>query len=215
LGTNCTSSERAYINLGTAVVSGIWSEQYRYDRAWRTELAAQGNGYIYESCLRSGAFLVNWFVDQFVAKGKADAAVFEELEAAATAIPVGSDGLLVQPYFSGVMNPHWDTEARGVVLGLSGSHGSGHIYRAILEAITLDQVMGFKAMEKAANQTIVELVAIGGGANSPLWRQMLALKTQPLPWPEAPQSFRQTKRCTACTRNYSPFIANCSMQPVT
>jgi len=100
--------------------------------------------------------------------------VFEELEAAATAIPVGSDGLLVQPYFSGVMNPHWDTEARGVVLGLSGSHGSGHIYRAILEAITLDQVMGFKAMEKAANQTIVELVAIGGGANSPLWRQMLA-----------------------------------------
>lgn len=174
LGTNCTLPDRAYINLGTAVVSGIWSPRYLYDRAWRTELAAQGEGYIYESCLRSGAFLINWFVDQFVAHGKADNNVFEELETAATEIPIGSDGLLVQPYFSGVMNPHWDTSARGVIMGLSGSHTPAHIYRAILEAITLDQVMGLIDMERAANQQVSHFIAIGGGANSPLWRQMLA-----------------------------------------
>jgi len=83
LGTNCTVRDRAYINLGTAVVSGIWSPDYRYHKAWRTELAAQGEGYIFENCLRSGAFLVNWFVDQFVAHGKADASVFAALEKAA------------------------------------------------------------------------------------------------------------------------------------
>lgn len=174
LGVNCTVADRAYINLGTAVVSGIWSPDYLYDRAWRTELAAQGEGYIYESCLRSGAFLINWFVDQFVAHGKADATVFEQLEADAAKIPVGSNGLLVQPYFSGVMNPHWDTSARGVIMGLSASHTAADIYRAILEAITLDQVMGIAAMEQAARQTVSHFVAIGGGANSPLWRQMLA-----------------------------------------
>ena len=43
---------RAYVNLGTAVVSGVWSPTYRYSRAWRTLLAAQGEGYIYESVLR-------------------------------------------------------------------------------------------------------------------------------------------------------------------
>jgi len=174
LGVNCTVPARAYINLGTAVVAGIWSPHYQYDRAWRTEIAAQGNGYIYESCLRSGAFLINWFVEQFVSHGKADAAVFLKLEAQANELPVGSNGLLVQPYFSGVMNPHWDSEARGVILGLSGSHSVAHIYRAILEAISIDQVMGLTAMEQAANQPITELVAIGGGANSSLWRQMLA-----------------------------------------
>jgi len=174
LGTNCTVPDRAYVNLGTAVVSGIWSPEYRYNPAWRTEMAAQGEGYILENCLRSGAFLLNWFVDQFVAQGKADAQVFARLEAAASKLPIGSDGVLVQPYFSGVMDPHWDTAARGVILGLSGSHGEAHIYRAIIESITLDQVMRTQDMEAAAEQHISHYVAIGGGANSPLWRQMLA-----------------------------------------
>ncbi|MFK7853842.1 MAG: FGGY-family carbohydrate kinase [Granulosicoccus sp.] len=174
LGVNCTVPDRAYVNLGTAVVSGIWSPQYQYSSAWRTELAAQGEGYIYESCLRSGAFLINWFVDQFVAQGKADAGVFEQLEKDALSIPIGSDGLLVQPYFSGVMDPHWDVSARGVMLGLSASHTPAHIYRALVESITLDQVMRTEGMEASANQEISHVVAIGGGANSALWRQMLA-----------------------------------------
>lgn len=174
LGTNCTSSERAYINLGTAVVSGVWASGYRYDKAWRTELAAQGEGYIYENCLRSGAFLLNWFVDQFVAHGKADSSVFNKLESAASQLPIGSDGLMVQPYFSGVMDPHWDTSARGVLLGLSGSHNETHIYRAIIEAITLDQVISTEDMEAALGHKIHHYLAIGGGANSPLWREMLA-----------------------------------------
>lgn len=174
LGVNCTVPDRAYVNLGTAVVSGIWSPEYKYNRSWRTELAAQGEGYIYENCLRSGAFLINWFVDQFVAHGKADDSVFEKLEQAALRIPIGSDGLLVQPYFSGAMDPHWDASARGVMVGLSASHTEAHIYRALVEAITLDQVMRTEDMEKSANQEITHVVAIGGGANSPLWRQILA-----------------------------------------
>jgi len=174
LGTNCTIPDRAYINLGTAVVSGIWSPEYRYNTSWRTELAAQGEGYIFENCLRSGAFLMNWFVDQFVAHGKADASVFERLEAAASKIPIGSEGLLIQPYFSGAMDPHWDASARGIFLGLTGSHTEAHIYRALIESITLDQVMRTKDMERAVGYPINHFVAIGGGANSPLWRQMLA-----------------------------------------
>ena len=174
LGTNCTTPERAYINLGTAIVSGIWTPDYRHDRAWRTELAAQGEGYILENCLRSGAFLIDWFVRQFVARGKPDAALFERLERAALALPIGSDGLLVQPYFSGSMDPHWDSSARGVILGLGGSHTEAHVYRALIEAITIDQAMRTDDMEAAAGQRIDHFVAVGGGARSPLWRQMLA-----------------------------------------
>ena len=44
LGTDCTRKDRAYVNLGTAVVSGAWSPEYLNDRAWRTLLAAQGEG---------------------------------------------------------------------------------------------------------------------------------------------------------------------------
>ena len=174
LGTNCTVPNRSYVNLGTAVVSGVWSPTYRFSRAWRTLLAAQGEGYIYESVLRSGSFLVNWFVDQFVPEGRKDPTVFSRLDAAAQEIPIGCDGLLIQPYWSGVMDPYWDVSARGVTFGQSGSHKLAHFYRAILEGITLDQVMRTRALEEASGQTIDYYVAIGGGAGSPLWRQMLA-----------------------------------------
>ena len=174
LGTACITPNRAYINLGTAIVSGVWSPEYRYNTSWRTELAAQGEGYIFENCLRSGAFLLNWFVDQFVARGKADASVFDALEEAASKLPIGCDGLMIQPYFSGVMDPHWDTSARGVMIGLSGSHTEAHIYRAILEAITIDQVISTEDTETELGYKIDHFLAIGGGANSALWRQLLA-----------------------------------------
>ena len=173
LGTDCTRPDRAYVNLGTAVVSGIWSREYQYDTAWRTELAGQG-GYILETCLRSGAFLVDWFVDQFVAHGRADDDTFSELERRAAALPIGSEGLLLQPYFSGAMDPHWDIDARGVLLGLSGGHDAAHIYRAIIEGITLDLVASIDDLERASGQRVDHFVAIGGGARSRLWRQMLA-----------------------------------------
>ena len=72
------------------------------------------------------------------------------------------------------MDPHWDSFARGIFLGLSGSHTEAHIYRALIESITLDQVMRTMDMEQAVGYPISHFVAIGGGANSPLWRQMLA-----------------------------------------
>ena len=172
--TDCTRKDRTYVNLGTAVVSGAWSPEYRYDRAWRTLLAAQGEGYVFESVLRTGAFLVNWFVDQFVPEGRRDSGVFRRLEVAAREIPIGCDGLMIQPYWSGVMDPYWDVSARGVTFGQSGSHKLAHFYRAILEGITLDQVMRTKGMEMASGDNIDHYLAIGGGAESPLWRQMLA-----------------------------------------
>ncbi|HEV7253007.1 MAG TPA: FGGY family carbohydrate kinase [Mesorhizobium sp.] len=174
LGTGCTRPDRAYVNLGTAVVSGVWSPDYIYDPAWRTEIAAQGQGYIFENCLRSGSYLVDWFVSQFVAGRSGDQSVFAELEEAALKLPIGSGGVLVQPYWSGVMDPYWDMNARGLIVGLGPGHRPVHIHRAILEGITLDTVMGTQASEKASGRRINHYVAIGGGAKSRLWRHMLA-----------------------------------------
>jgi xylulokinase len=174
LGTGCTRSDRAYVNLGTAVVSGVWSKNYLYDPAWRTELAAHGEGYILENCLRSGSYLVDWFVNQFVAGRAASPKLFAELEEQAQKLPIGSEGVMVQPYWSGVMDPYWDMSARGVIIGLGSGHKPVHIHRAIIEGITLDLVMGTQASEAARGQRIDHYLAIGGGANSALWRQMLA-----------------------------------------
>ena len=174
LGTNCTTSDRAYINLGTAVVSGVWSQDYKISNNWRTEIAAHGEGYIFENVLLSGALLVNWFVDQFVKGDRKDSSFFSNLEDQIKKIPIGSDGLIFQPYTGGVMDPYWDPYARGVVAGLSISHTPYHFYRAILEGLTLDSVFRTQNIENETGLNIKEYLAIGGGAKSNSWVQMLA-----------------------------------------
>ncbi len=172
LATTCISPGRAYLNLGTAIVSGVWSPTYAWARDWRTLLSASGEGYILETVQRSGAFLVNWFAATF---GSADVSgeVFADLERGAGALPIGADGLLVLPYFSGCMNPHWDPDARGCFVGLNASHGRYHFYRAILEGLTLESARAATAMERQGI-AIDEFVTIGGGAKSRLWVQMAA-----------------------------------------
>ena len=58
---------------------------------------------------------------------------YETLLGEASTIKPGAEGLLLLPYFSGERNPFYDPDARGVIAGLSLSHGRGHLYRAILE----------------------------------------------------------------------------------
>ncbi len=114
-GTNMFVPGRCYINLGTAVVAGTYGERYAFDNAFRTEIAVAESGYIYESCVKSGTFLVNWLVERlFNADPKANPGIFKELEAEAKALPIGSDGIVVVPYWSQVMTPYWDDDARGL-----------------------------------------------------------------------------------------------------
>ena len=171
LGTNAVAAGRAYLNLGTAIVSGVWSETYACTPYWRTLLSATDRGYVLETVQRSGAFLTDWF--RTIARGGGGDDAFAALEASARALPIGSDGLLTLPYLSGCMNPHWNPDARGCLVGLTGSHGAGHIYRSMLEGLTLETARAANEMERAG-VAIDEHVVIGGGARSSLWVQMVA-----------------------------------------
>ncbi|TKB35611.1 MAG: xylulose kinase, partial [Mesorhizobium sp.] len=100
----------AYINLGTAVVSGSFGIDYVHDLAFRTETAVADDGYIYETCLRAGTFLVDWMAREMLGvdlHGASD--VLEALEAEAAASPIGAGGIMLLPYWQGVMDPHWDS----------------------------------------------------------------------------------------------------------
>jgi xylulokinase len=174
-GTDVFAAGRAYINLGTAVVSGSYGEDYAHDTAFRTMTAVAERGYIYESCVRTGTFLVDWLVRElFQIDPKQQPTIFSTLEAEAAASPIGARGLVLVPYWSGCMPPYWDTSARGVIAGLSASHGRGDVYRAMLEGIALEQAMVTRRIGAAVGRPVDHYTAIGGGASSDLWCQILA-----------------------------------------
>jgi len=173
LGVNALTPGRAYLNLGTAVVAGIHSTEYRIGQAWRTMGSCSGEGYYYETSLRSGTFLIDWFVDN-CAGGKSGGEVRQRLEAEATRVPIGSCGLLAVPYWGAVMTPYWDQDARGCLVGITGTHRAAHLYRALLEGIALEQAMVMGMIQHDTGIPFQEFVAIGGGAASDLWCQIMA-----------------------------------------
>jgi len=173
LGVNALTPSRAYLNLGTAVVAGIQSSEYRIGRAWRTMGSGSGEGYCFETSLRSGTFLIDWFLDN-CAGGSADRETRARLETEAASLAIGSGGLLAVPYWGAVMTPYWDRNARGCLLGLTESHRAAHMYRALLEGIALEQALVMQMIEEEAGVPAREFVAIGGGAASDLWRQIVA-----------------------------------------
>ena len=98
---------------------------------------------------------------------------FETLTEEAAAVPPGSDALVVLPYFAGERTPLQDPRARGLISGLSLSHGRGHLYRAMLEATAYGVRHIFEAMREAGGGG-ERLVAVGGGTKGGLWTQIVS-----------------------------------------
>jgi xylulokinase len=114
---------------------------------------------------------LRWFRDTFGHTDEPEA--FARLGEAATTVPAGADGLLWAPYLMGERTPHLDPEARGALVGLTASHGSAHIVRAIMEgvAFSLKDTLSIFA-EIGVPARAIRLG--GGGARSPIWRQIQA-----------------------------------------
>jgi xylulokinase len=172
LGAGAARQGRIYLNLGTAMITGAWTPTPEISRFWRTMTSPTGQGYFLEGCQRAGALLVNWFIDGF-AGGRDDPAVFDRLEQAAAEIAVGCEGLAMCPYLTGCMDPYWDPSARASFVGLSPGHRPAHLYRAVLEALTLESARSIRAMVAQGIQA-ERIVAVGGGARSVLWLRMFA-----------------------------------------
>lgn len=98
---------------------------------------------------------------------------YEQLVEEAGRVAPGSDGLVVLPYFAGERNPLFDPQARGVICGLTLSHGRGHLYRALLEATAYGARHIFEVMDEVGGGG-ERLVAVGGGTKGGLWTQIVS-----------------------------------------
>ncbi len=173
-GANTFLKGRAYLNLGTAAVSGSYGETYAVDRSFRSLSAVGEKGFSFETAIRTGTYLVTWFVERMFHQNPAkNPGIFKALEEEAKAVPIGSRGLTLIPYFSGIMTPYWDADGRGVLAGLSGSHTRGDIYRALMEGIALEQAMMTNRVA-AATSPIDHFAIVGGGSKSDLWCQIVS-----------------------------------------
>lgn len=117
----------------------------------------------------SAAGSLQWYRDTL-----APTLSFDDLLKPAEDIPAGADGLFFLPYLTGERTPHPDPYARGGFIGLTRIHTQAHLTRSVLEGVAFGLKDGMELVKGAGLSEVRQIRVSGGGAKSPLWRQILA-----------------------------------------
>lgn len=114
--------------------------------------------YVLEGSVFVGGAVVKWLRDEMRMIRRAD-----ETERYATAVE-NTNGVYIVPAFVGLGAPHWDSEVRGTVIGLTRGTKKEHFIRAALESIAYQVYDILKAMEEDLGEKISSLYVDGGAS---------------------------------------------------
>jgi glycerol kinase len=124
--------------------------------------------YALEGSIAVTGALVQWFRDKVGLIGSAP-----EIETLARTVE-DNGGCYFVPAFSGLFAPHWRSDARGVIAGLTGYIAKGHLARAVLEATAWQTREVVEAMNGDAGVVLRALKVDGGMTANNLLMQFLA-----------------------------------------
>ncbi len=180
IGTGISKVGDAFITIGTSGVIFAHADEVHIDPECRvhTFCSAIPKAFAVMSCTLSAGLSYRWLrdtvfskeIEQAKAQGIDPYVLMNEL---AKDSPIGANKLLFLPYLMGERSPLLDANARGVFFGLSAMHGKGDLSRAVMEGVSYSQKACLDVIQGMGIE-INSLLACGGGARSPLWRQMLA-----------------------------------------
>ncbi len=180
VGTGVVSTGKAFTTLGTSGVIFAHADHVTIEPEGRVHsfCSAVPGKWTVMSCTLAAGLSLQWFRNQFceaeIAAARAQGAdPYELMTAAAEKSPIGSNRLVFLPYLMGERSPLLDARARGVFFGLSAMHGKGDLIRAVMEGVTFSQRQNLDIFSEMG-VGVSDMAACGGGARSPLWRQMLS-----------------------------------------
>ncbi len=180
LGVNAIQPGVVAVTIGTSGAIRTVIDQPVTDPQGRTFCyALTERHWVIGGAVNNGGMLLRWVRDEWAASEVETAKqqgvdVYDVLTEMAGAIRAGSDGLLFHPYLTGERAPLWNPDARGSFFGLTMRHGKAHLIRSVMEGVIFNLYAVLLAMEGQMGQP-VQLLATGGFARSPLWRQIMRI----------------------------------------
>lgn len=179
LGAGCVEPHVACLSYGTTATINTTNNKYlEVTRFIPPYPAALPGAWSTEVQIFRGYWMVNWFKEQFGDRelaaapgaGQSPEALFDLL---VEAVPPGSMGLMLQPYWSpGIKVP--GPEAKGAIIGFGDVHTRAHIYRAMLEGLAYALREGKERIERRSGIAITALRVAGGGSQSDAAMQLTA-----------------------------------------
>jgi len=164
--------------LGSSIFFIVRTPQIIKTKRFWSSSFVQKDIYVLLGGMSTGGSLTTWFRDQFAElellnekRGIKNA--YEALSELALRSPVGSNGLIVLPYFEGERTPIHDPQAKGMIFGLTLSHTKGDVYRAVLEGIAYGIRHNLDSL-KEEGITPKRIILAGGGLKNSVWTQIIA-----------------------------------------
>lgn len=129
-------------------------------------------------CMCAGIIL-KWFRDEFCAPEVERARregrpVYELLGEIVAGRPPEADRLVLLPYFSGLLQPDSNPRAKGVFFGVTLDTGRPAFLRAIFEAVAFQLRENLELIARISGLETREVLSLGGGGRSPVWRRIKA-----------------------------------------
>ena len=171
VGMGITRPGAVSVTLGTSGVVFAATELPSLDPGGRLHTfchAIPGRWHVMGVTQAAGLSL-RWIRDHFCQPGF----TYDLLAKEAAGVPPGADGVLWAPYLMGERTPHLDSSVRAALTGLAASHTRGHVARAVMEGVAFSQRDSFTIFAELG-VPVNKIRVTGGGARSPLWRQIQA-----------------------------------------
>lgn len=116
---------------------------------------------------KAAASALRWYRDSFGGSYRA-------IDEAAASVPIGCRGLLFHPYLNGELTPYADPMLCGSFTGVRSTHTKADFDRAVLEGVALSLLDCYRYLETLGLSHGETATLIGGGASSPIWRQIVS-----------------------------------------
>jgi xylulokinase len=122
---------------------------------------------------------LKWFKDEFCAAEQEQSrrerrSVYEILDEIADSAPALSNGLILLPYLTGVIQPDNNPAAKGVFFGVGLETKKPHFVRAIFESIAFMLRENLELLESITGEPMEEIRCLGGGSKSDVWLRIKA-----------------------------------------
>ena len=168
VGTGTVGKGKCNISLGTSGTLFLSDDQYvePANHALHAFCHADGGWHLL-GCELSAASCLSWWSEL---TGHGDLAAEQ---AAIDPAKLGRNRVFFLPYLMGERTPHNDADAAGAFIGMRMDSSRADLTQAVLEGVAFGLRDGLEIARKAGMKVTSSGLA-GGGAKSPLWRDILA-----------------------------------------
>lgn len=175
VGQNCLQMGQAKCTYGTGCFLLYCTGQSKVDSSYGLlttvgyQLENQPAVYALEGSVAVAGSCLTWLRDNMeIIKD------YSEIDELVKSVKLSNGDIYFVPAFSGLFAPYWDSEARGIICGITEETKKGHIVVAALESVCFQAKDILDVMNKECGTPLSQLKVDGGMTNNNLLMQWQA-----------------------------------------